>query len=42
MWHVNWRGEIHSVFWWGNMKERDRLEEPDVDGRIVLRYIFKK
>jgi hypothetical protein len=23
-------------FWWGNLNERDYLEDPDVDGRIIL------
>ena len=27
---------------WGNMKERDHLGDPDVDGRIILRWIFRK
>jgi len=31
-----------KVFWWGNLKERDHLEEPGVDGCIILRWIFKK
>jgi hypothetical protein len=25
------------VFWWGNLRERNNLEDPDVDGRIILR-----
>ena len=26
------RGEVHTRFWWGNLKERDYLEYPGVDG----------
>ena len=26
----------------GKPEERDRLEDPDIDGRIILRYIFRK
>ena len=26
----------------GNLKERDHLGDPDFDGRIILRWIFKK
>ena len=29
-------------FWFGNLRERDDLEDPDIDGRIILRWIFKK
>jgi hypothetical protein len=30
------------VFWWGNLGERDHLEDPVIDGRIILRWIFRK
>jgi hypothetical protein len=33
------RGE---VFWWGSLRERDHWGDPDVDGRIILRWIFRK
>ena len=29
-------------FWWGNLRERYLWGDPDVDGRIILRWIFRK
>ena len=33
---------MYAGFLWGNLRERDYLEVPGVDGRIILRWIFKK
>ena len=35
-------GEVCTGFWWGNLRERDHWGDPDVDGRIILRWIFRK
>jgi hypothetical protein len=29
-------------FWGGNLREEDHWADPGVDGRIILRWIFKK
>jgi hypothetical protein len=36
------RGEACTGFWWRNLRERDHWGDPGVDGRIILRWIFKK
>ena len=36
------QGEVHKGFWWGYLRERDHFEDLGVDGRIVLKWIFKK
>ena len=35
-------GEACTGFWWGNLGERDHWGDPGVDGRIILRWIFRK
>ena len=36
------RGERCTGFWWGNLRERDHWGDPDADGMIILRWIFRK
>jgi len=36
------RAELYTGFWWGYLWERDYLEDPGVDGRVILRWIFRK
>jgi hypothetical protein len=34
--------EVHTGFWWGDLREGDHLGDPRVDRRIILKWIFKK
>jgi hypothetical protein len=40
--HVSGRGETYAGFWWGNLRERNHLGDPDIDRRKILRWIFRK
>jgi hypothetical protein len=40
--HIARLGEACTGFWWGNLMERDHWGDPGVDGRIILRWIFRK
>ena len=33
---------MYTGFWYGNLRERDHLEAPDADGKIILRWIVRK
>jgi len=36
------REEVHTGFWWGNLGETGYFEDSDRDGKITLRWIFRK
>jgi hypothetical protein len=42
--HVACKGteEVYTGFLWGNLRERDHLGDPGLDGRIIIRQIFRK
>jgi hypothetical protein len=35
-------GETYTGFRWGSLRERDHWGDSGLDGRIILRWIFKK
>jgi len=36
------RKRVRAEFWWGNVKERDRLVDLGVEGRIILKCSVKE
>jgi hypothetical protein len=41
-WSADGEGDACTGFLWGNLKERDHWEDPGVDGRIILKMIYRK
>jgi hypothetical protein len=41
MWRVWEKREVCTGCWWGNLREGGYWRDLDVDGRIILRWIFK-
>jgi hypothetical protein len=33
---------MHTGFWWGHLSEREHLEDPDIDWRTILKWVFRK
>jgi hypothetical protein len=42
MWLVSVRRKMNTCVWWGNLKEKDHLEDPYVDRRMIRKWIFRK
>jgi hypothetical protein len=42
MWHVWGTKEIQTGCWWGHLKEREQLEDLEVNERVILKWILKK
>jgi len=40
--HGGQAGQVHTGFWWGNLKQRNHLEVTGIDGRIILKWILKE
>jgi hypothetical protein len=36
MWHVWETEEVHTGFWWGDLRGKDQFKELGIVGRIIL------
>jgi hypothetical protein len=32
--------EVHTGFWWGDLRETGHLEDLEVDGRVISKWII--
>jgi hypothetical protein len=44
---MRWAGhqktrEVHTLIWWGDLKERRHFEDLGIDGRIILKWIISE
>jgi hypothetical protein len=39
MWQVRGTGEVHTGFWWGDLMEKNNLEDLSIDGKIILKWM---
>jgi len=37
-----WEKRDYTGFWWRNLREKDHLKDPGVDGRTMVKWIFRK
>ena len=35
------RREMYTGFWWGELSEADHLEDLSVDGKTIIKWVFK-
>jgi hypothetical protein len=42
MFYVWEKIEVHTEFWWKDLKEKGHLKDIGVDGRTILKWVFKK
>jgi hypothetical protein len=42
MCHIWGPGDVHTGFWWGDLRERYHFYDLGVDRKMILKGIFKK
>ena len=42
LWYVRETVKVHTEICWADLRERDHLEHVGLNGRIILKWIFKK
>jgi hypothetical protein len=35
-------GYVHIGYWWVHLRERNHLKDMKVDGRIIIKWFFKR